>query len=66
MLDGIIKFKIPASYQIIFAIILLLTVQVLSRRFMAHDRIGLVANTVGPFNNPTETYPVNNSYYFLL
>mmetsp|Transcript_13717 Transcript_13717/g.13781 ORF Transcript_13717/g.13781 Transcript_13717/m.13781 type:complete len:594 (+) Transcript_13717:176-1957(+) len=27
------------------------------KRFHAHDRIGVVANTVGPFNNPTETYP---------
>ena len=31
-----------------------------SHRYRAHDRIGLVANTVGPFNNPTETYPVRN------
>ena len=29
-----------------------------AERYKAHDRIGLVANTVGPFNNPTETYPV--------
>lgn len=28
------------------------------RRFKAHDHVGIVANTVGPFNNPTETYPV--------
>lgn len=28
-----------------------------SRRFHTHDHIALVANTVGPFNNPTETYP---------
>ena len=30
-----------------------------ARRYKTHDRIGLVANTVGPFNNPTETYPVS-------
>ena len=28
------------------------------KRFHAHDHVGIVANTVGPFNNPTETYPV--------
>lgn len=27
-----------------------------SSRFHAHDHIALLANTVGPFNNPTETY----------
>ena len=32
-----------------------------SKRYRAHDRVALVANTVGPFNNPTETYP----YYHL-
>lgn len=32
-----------------------------SRRYRAHDHVGIVANTVGPFNNPTETYP----YYSL-
>jgi hypothetical protein len=32
-----------------------------ARRYKAHDHIALVANTVGPFNNPTETYP----YYHL-
>eukprot|EP01035_Chromulina_nebulosa_P038600 gene38600-52145_t len=29
----------------------------LARRYRAHDHVGIVANTVGPFNNPTETYP---------
>lgn len=28
------------------------------RGYENHERINLVANTVGPFNNPTETYPV--------
>lgn len=28
-----------------------------SKRYRAHDHVGIVANTVGPFNNPTETYP---------
>jgi len=31
------------------------------KRYQAHDKIDLIANTVGPFNNPTETYP----YYSL-
>jgi hypothetical protein len=26
--------------------------------YHAHDRVAVVANTVGPYNNPTETYPV--------
>mmetsp|Transcript_20315 Transcript_20315/g.29164 ORF Transcript_20315/g.29164 Transcript_20315/m.29164 type:complete len:462 (-) Transcript_20315:17-1402(-) len=30
-------------------------------RYKNHERITIVANTVGPFNNPTETYP----YYSL-
>lgn len=29
----------------------------MAKRYLAHDRIALIANTVGPFNNPTETYP---------
>ena len=32
-----------------------------SKRYQAHERIDVIANTVGPFNNPTETYP----YYSL-
>ena len=35
-----------------------------SRRYKLHDHIALVANTVGPFNNPTETYPVSLSFLF--
>jgi hypothetical protein len=31
---------------------------VLATHYRAHDHVGIVANTVGPFNNPTETYPV--------
>ncbi len=27
------------------------------RRYQTHDRIDVIGNTVGPFNNPTETYP---------
>lgn len=34
---------------------------VAARRYAAHDPVQIVANTVGPFNNPTETYP----YYHL-
>jgi hypothetical protein len=43
---------------LLVVIMVLLFVRVESSRYRAHDRIGLVANTVGPFNNPTETYPV--------
>jgi hypothetical protein len=30
------------------------------RAYGNHEQISLVANTVGPFNNPTETYPVSH------
>jgi hypothetical protein len=29
-----------------------------ARRYKVHDHVDVAANTVGPFNNPTETYPV--------
>jgi hypothetical protein len=43
------------------AIVLLITsisAQSISHHYQAHDHVPVVANTVGPFNNPTETYPV--------
>jgi hypothetical protein len=44
----------------IFSIVILSTgLQLIyANRYTAHDRVTVVANTVGPFNNPTETYPV--------
>ena len=30
-----------------------------NNKFHTHDRVAVVANTVGPFNNPTETYHVS-------
>lgn len=43
-------------------ILLLVIIEVVfAKRYKAHDHVGIVANTVGPFNNPTETYP----YYSL-
>ena len=33
------------------------------KRFKAHDRVAVIANTVGPFTNPTETYPVSLLIY---
>lgn len=50
----------------VFCCVVLLGVD--GRRFRAHDHVGIVANTVGPFNNPTETYPVElflNTYQIL-
>jgi hypothetical protein len=32
--------------------------------YRAHDAVHIIANTIGPFNNPTETYPV--SYFFFV
>lgn len=52
-----------------FLIIASILAIVSSKRYQAHDKVLAVANTVGPFNNPTETYPVrnfmNNLYDFL-
>lgn len=45
--------------QLTIFVALFLVILVDSRRYHAHDRISLAANTVGPFNNPTETYPVS-------
>ena len=46
---------------VVATLVALLLLQVEGKRYRAHDRVSLVANTVGPFNNPTETYP----YYHL-
>ena len=40
-------------------VVALLVGLVESTRFANHDKVPLIANTVGPFNNPTETYPVS-------
>lgn len=45
----------------LLVLVLTLVVTVVAKRYRAHDRVQLAANTVGPFNNPTETYP----YYHL-
>lgn len=41
-----------------------------AKKYGAHDRVAAVANTVGPFNNPTETYPVriiaNNKIFTII
>ena len=49
------------SFSMIFAVVALLLAAgvVEARHFRAHDSVGIVANTIGPFNNPTETYPVS-------
>lgn len=31
-----------------------------SFHYANHQRVDLLVNTVGPFNNPTETYPVSS------
>ena len=46
----------------LFCSVLLGSVESRSYRYHAHDKVSLAANTVGPFNNPTETYPVSNPY----
>lgn len=47
-------------FAVIGALINLLAVNGEGHHYHAHDRVSLVANTVGPYNNPTETYPVYN------
>jgi hypothetical protein len=47
---------------VIGALLNLLAVNGEGHHYHAHDRVSLVANTVGPYNNPTETYPV---YHFI-
>lgn len=44
-----------------FLVVAIIGVFVEGNRFANHERVPLIANTVGPFNNPTETYPVSNS-----
>lgn len=45
--------------MLFFGILSLLCVTIAwGKRYQAHNHVGIVANTVGPFNNPTETYPV--------
>jgi hypothetical protein len=41
-------------------------IAVAGRRYKAHDHVGIVANTIGPFNNPTETYPVSIFLFVLV
>lgn len=45
----------------LIALVVIACVFVTARRYRAHDHVAIVANTVGPFNNPTETYPVSNN-----
>lgn len=49
---------LPNSMFVIATLLLFAFSAVDARRFRAHDSVGIVANTIGPFNNPTETYPV--------
>ena len=41
--------------------LVLLVAMASAKRYDVHDVVGIMANTVGPFNNPTEKYP----YYSL-
>lgn len=47
--------------NLVFLVVAVLCHCIIAKRYKAHDKVDLVANTVGPFNNPTETYP----YYSL-
>ena len=33
-----------------------------ANRFRAHDLVAVEANTIGPYNNPTETYLVSLNF----
>ena len=39
-------------------IVIVLAQIALCKRYRAHDKVDVISNTVGPYNNPTETYPV--------
>ena len=48
--------------MLVLVVLLAIIVTIASgKHYAAHNRLPIVANTVGPFNNPTETYP----YYHL-
>lgn len=48
----------PNSLAATIALIFICSLHLVDgKRYRAHDHVGIVANTVGPFNNPTETYP---------
>ena len=49
------------AFLFIFLSMTMTITSVEGKRYRAHDHVGIVANTVGPFNNPAETYP----YYSL-
>jgi uncharacterized membrane protein len=59
------KRSLPFYFLCIFLILSSVCISVIDGvRYHAHDAVKIVANTVGPFNNPTETYPV--SIYLIL
>lgn len=58
-LDALKIFTERMPFLVILTLILIGLVYLASaNKFEAHDRVAVVANTVGPFNNPTETYHV--------
>lgn len=60
-----------AAYFLLLLISLLQSLHIIlcargrGNHYQAHDHVGIVANTVGPFNNPTETYPVRTKLEFI-
>jgi len=48
------------SAWLILSLSLTLFVTVVSKRYHIHDPVTITANTVGPYNNPTETYQVSS------
>lgn len=49
----------------ILCILEIININVESKHYRAHDALPLIANTIGPFNNPTETYPVSLFLYYI-
>lgn len=52
-------FNSPLSFLLL--LFLSFSPLIFSHHFHSHDKVSIIANTIGPFNNPTETYP----YYSL-
>jgi hypothetical protein len=60
MLCDALQRKFTMLFRGALCVVLLFVVHITeAKHYHAHDHVAVVANTVGPFNNPTETYPVS-------
>lgn len=52
------KKKISAMMSLFLIVFQIFFILGEAKKYQIHDRVPVVANTVGPYNNPTETYAV--------